>query len=513
MTRTPLFPTRADRPPRPAWRWLAAAALCGAAAGQAGAAPLALQTCRLPGVPQDALCGTLSRPLDPAAPQGRLIALHVAVLPAMARNKHPDPIVFLAGGPGQSAIALAPQLARQFARSQNRRDLILVDQRGTGRSAPLDCGDDNPARPVRDSEPAVQLRELAACRARLQQQPHGDLRQYVTSIAMADLDAVRAALGVERVNLVGGSYGTRAALEYQRQFPQHVRRTVIDGVAPPDMVLPLSFGDDGHAALQAVFQACETDAACRDAVGPLRTRWDAWMAGLPRPVTVTHPLTGATEALTLTPEMVSSWVRLPLYVPSLTAALPHAMSEATQGRLSPLLGLVSSVGGGRRSMRLAMGQHLSVVCAEDGPLVSRAAAAADTPGRRFGRGVAELYVTACADWPRGAVPPAFYTVPPARTPVLVMSGGADPVTPPRHGERVTAALGAQARHVVVPGAGHGVMSLPCLRDVVHRFIDAPDDAQALAVDLRCASQVPRATVFRPVQATVPGAEAQKGDRP
>jgi acetyl esterase/lipase len=96
------------------------------------------------------------------------------------------------------------------------------------------------------------------------------------------------------------------------------------------------------------------------------------------------------------------------------------------------------------------------------------------------------------------VPAAFYTVPGAAPPALVLSGGADPVTPPRHGERVARALGAKARHVVVPGAGHGVMALPCMRDVLFYFIDAADEGAALRVQADCAAALPRPPAFMPL---------------
>jgi fermentation-respiration switch protein FrsA (DUF1100 family) len=160
--------------------------------------------------------------------------------------------------------------------------------------------------------------------------------------------------------------------------------------------------------------------------------------------------------------------------------------------------------GSKRSMRLAEGMHFSVVCAEDAP---RLAQATDRPGADFGDVSAQQYRQICADWPRGPVPDAFYTVPAATAATLVLSGGADPVTPPRHGERVAKALGAKARHVVVPQAGHGVMALGCMRDVLFRFIDAASDDEALKVDAECARQIPRPPAFAPVQAAT---QAKKG---
>jgi hypothetical protein len=125
----------------------------------------------------------------------------------------------------------------------------------------------------------------------------------------------------------------------------------------------------------------------------------------------------------------------------------------------------------------------------------RLAGAGDTPGREFGTAFAAMYERLCAVWPRGAVPAAFYALPKSRTSTLVLSGGLDPVTPPRHGDRVARALGPLARHVVVDNAGHGVMAIGCMRDVIFRFVDAPTDAEALAVDAGCVAKVPRPPAF------------------
>ena len=252
-------------------------------AAPALAADGARKPCRLPGLEHEAQCGTVQRALDPVAPQGTQIDIHYAVLPALARNKKPDPVFFFAGGPGQSALDLAGQVSRLLARLGNRRDIVLVDQRGTGRSAPLLCDPPGVVRPLRDGvDPARQLELLRECRARLQALPHGDLRQYTTTIAVQDADAVRQALGAGRINLVGGSYGTRAALEYMRQFPQAVRRALLDGGAPPDMVLPVSFEADAQAAFEALLAACASEAACAARHPDLRAQWHAVLATLPR---------------------------------------------------------------------------------------------------------------------------------------------------------------------------------------------------------------------------------------
>ena len=470
--------------------WLALHATAHAAETRAG-----LKPCRLQGVEHEAWCGQLRRPLDPAQPQGTQIDIQYAVLPALARNRKPDPVMFFAGGPGQSAMALAGTVSRLLGRLGNRRDIVLIDQRGTGLSAPLLCKEPPPTAPMADGiDPMRQTARLQACRADLQKLPYGDLRHFTTWVAMQDADAVRQALGAAQVNLVGGSYGTRAALDYLRQFPRAVRRVVMDGVAPPDMVLPASFSTDNQAALDATLAACEADAICQQRHPTLRADWQRLLASLPREVSVLHPVTGGPEKLRITRQWVLGLARVPLYVPMLASALPQALAEATQGRFEPLVGLASATGGGR-SGQLAEGMHFSVVCAEDLPRLDQSA---DPPGADYGNSFAAQYRQVCEGWPRGTVPAAFYTLPPTPAAALLLSGGADPVTPPRHGERVAKALGAKARHVVVPQAGHGVMALACLRDVIFRFIDADTDEAALKLDADCARQIPRPAPFAPV---------------
>lgn len=470
------------------------------------------QPCRVDGIPNEVQCGSVRRALDPARADGPQIEVHYLVVPAMARNKRPDAVLVLAGGPGQSAINLAPLMLPGLARLNNQRDLVFIDQRGTGQSAPLQCPEEKHLPLQEAASNQRQLARLKDCLADLRQLPHGDLRHYTTPVAMQDMEAVRVQLGYTQWNLIGASYGTRAALEYQRQFPAQVRRTVLDGVAPPDMALPASFSQDGQAALDALFQACEGAADAGPAAAPgnascarqfpqLRQRWQALLASLPRTVQVTHPVTGVLETVTLERDVVLRAVRLPLYSPALAAALPYAIHEAAQGRFTPLLGLGSSFGSSR-ALRLATGMHFSVVCAEDLPRMQAQGAAA-TPGSDFGDSDARWYRSVCDFWPRAEVDPAFYTVPTARAPVLLLSGGADPATPARHGARVARALGSKALHVVVAQAGHGVLQLGCMREVVARFITAREDAQALAMDAQCAVAIPRPPPFVPVQPAAP----------
>jgi pimeloyl-ACP methyl ester carboxylesterase len=469
------------------------------------AAPLA--ECHVAGIRNGVLCGAVERPLDPAHPERAQIAVRYVVVPAMARRKFADPVFLLAGGPGQSAIAVAAMTMPLFARLNNRRDIVFVDQRGTGQSAPLQCQDPEHETLAEQSNPGRQLRLAMQCKAALLTLPYikseSDLGLFTTSIAVQDLDAVRRELGAERIDLVGASYGTRVALEYQRQFARTVRRSVLDGVAPPDMALPASFSLDNQAAFDGLVAACAAEPACARDHPDLHARFAALLQSLPRPVKAAHPLSGHVEEFVLSRDMLLAAVRSSLYSPALAAALPAAIDAAVGGDFDGLIGLNATFVS-RKATKLATGMHLSVVCAEDVP---RLRVADDKPGAEFGTEFARSYLQLCSGWPRGSVPTAFYSFTASAAPVLVLSGGIDPATPPRHGERVARALGPMARHVVVANAGHGVLGVGCMRDVVFRFIDAVDDRDALTVDAGCAAGVPRPPAFRPIVAAAAASQA------
>src|SRR5687768_3115526 len=211
----------------------------------------------------DARCGSLTVDENPSDPQSRQIMLNVAVVPAISRSPEPDPLFILVGGPGQSAIETFPALFSTVFRIHENRDIVLVDQRGTGESNPLRCLDPEDETLVED-EQAIAL--LKACPEKLK----ADLRFYTTDIAMQDLDSVRAALGYETINLYGVSYGTRAALVYLKMFPDHVRSLVLDAVVDPKFVLYQDAAQDGQRALEMVFGRCEADDVCKSTYPDLR---------------------------------------------------------------------------------------------------------------------------------------------------------------------------------------------------------------------------------------------------
>lgn len=458
-------------------------------------APVADPTtaCRIAGIRTEVRCGQLVRALDPARPGGPQITVHYVVLRSVARNRKPDPVFMLAGGPGQSAIGLAAAVLPWFERLLLQRDLVLVDQRGTGKSAPLMCPR-TPVLPFASDNAQAQSKELAQCRAALARLPFigapADLGFFTTTLAMQDLDAVRQALGAAQINVVGASYGTRAALEYMRQFGPYVRRSVLDGLAPPDMVLPTTLGPDSQAALDALWASCAAQSHCQKTFPTLAADWQSLWQSLPKTVTLAHPLTGQRVTVSATREAVIGAVRGALYTPAVAAALPQAVHDAARGHFEGLAAMHSALQDGPPHLRLALGMHLGVVCAEDYPRMAAAGAASavDTDPQT-------QYRRACRDWPQGDVPADFYRIPAAQHASLLLSGGLDPVTPPRHGQQVQQALGPLARHVVVPQAGHGILAHACMHKVLTAFIQAPDDAKALAIDASCAQSIPRPLAF------------------
>ncbi len=424
-------------------------------ASKAPETTIPLSPCRLPGIESEARCGTLEVWEDRKAQAGRRIKLKVAVVPAKLRSKEPDPIVIFAGGPGQGAIGLVPQVMPLFARLNDSRDILFVDQRGTGASSPLDCNGDTPLQQM--FEDAIPAKVVAECLKRLDADP----RLYTTTIAMQDLEEVRAGLGYPKLNLWGGSYGTRAALEYLRRYPDRVRTASLDGVAPAVMKLPLSFVADGDAALERMLFSCAKDPLCARSYPRLRETIGTIRAGLARrPVraAITDPLTGERESITVTENVFLSGLFRPLYLPELASLLPFAINAASGGDFNPLLAQNFAFSD-EMSENFALGMHLSVICSEDVPRISRSELASLSTSF-FGRALVDDFVRACGIWPRGEVPADYYDPVRATAPVLLLSGGIDPATPPRHGDLVASWL-PNAKHLVAANLGHGVSLHGC----------------------------------------------------
>jgi len=478
------------------------AAAC-ARAPEAPQATIKLQACRLPGVEIEARCGSHEVWEDRDGKNGRRIRLDIAVVRARMRTHEPDPIVILAGGPGQGAVSLASQVLPLFSRLNDARDIVFIDQRGTGNSHPLDCEDEQ-APPLQSLfEDTLPEPLVARCLATLDADP----RFYVTSIAVEDLDEVRAGLGYDRVNLWGGSYGTRVALEYLRRHGDRVRAAVLDGVAPATMKLPLSFVADGDAALSRLLEACDAEALCKRTYPRLKETIATLRGQLARRaarVGIQDPRTGERETISVNENVFLSGLFRPLYVAELASLLPFGISAAAEGDFNPLLAqnleFADDV-----AENLSLGLHLSVICAEDVPRISREDLAA-LDRSFFGRALVDNFIRACAIWPHGKVPADFYEPVRSEVPVLILSGGIDPATPPRHGAQVAATL-PNSKHLVAPQVGHGVSMHGCAPRLIDTFMR---NADARAIDGRCLERIPRPLFVMPLGTEAPRAAAGSG---
>lgn len=431
----------------------------------------------------EAECGRFEVAEDRRRPDGRRLDLHYAVLPAVSRRVEPDALVFLAGGPGQSATETFPQTSQAFDGLNHERDVLLLDQRGTGDSHSLDC----PGLAAEDSlevPPLDELRRLSEqCVAGLDVDPVN----FTTEAGARDLDELRQALGYERLDLYGISYGTRMALAYARLFPERVRTLVLDGVVPPDWLLGPSAARDAQTALDAIFARCAAEESCAaafpDPAGDLRRLLDRLDAA-PVPVGLDHPRTAVAVDLLVDRQVFTGALRLLSYSPETAALLPLLLSDAAKtGDLRRLASLALTVSDGVEQS-FSTGLSYAVSCNEDVPYFPEDDAATDGD-TYLGAGFAKSLRVVCEPWPQGEVPAAARQPLVSDIPTLLLSGEADPVTPPANAERVAKTL-ANSRALVAPGMGHGVVARGCIPKLVESFIETG----ALAdLDLGCAGDI------------------------
>jgi pimeloyl-ACP methyl ester carboxylesterase len=425
---------------------------------------------------EGARCGALTVFEDRAAGQGRTIDLASVVFPAKS-DAPKAPIFFLVGGPGESATDVAPFVKDSpLARFLVDRALVLVDQRGTGRSNQLQCAP--PATPTGYFGHVLDPEQVAECRVELERK--SNLALYTTSIAMDDLDDVRAWLGYDMIVLWGGSYGTRAAMEYMRRHGSHVEGAILDAVAGFDALMPLSYAYDAQRAFDRVASDCAADSGCAAAYPDLERSLavvlDRFREG---PIEVSiRP--GRDAAPVTVPYAIGDFgytIRGMLYSPRQTARLPKLLTAAagSKGDLQPFAQAYFDravlLGGA-----VANGLYLSVLCTEDVPYIADDAVLRWTAGTYLGTYLVDDYREACNLWVRGTTPPDYHRPLSSNVPTLVFSGGRDPVTSPRWGEEVVRHL-PNGRHILFPDGGHGATMTPCGLRLIGDFLagTAPRD--------------------------------------
>ncbi|MGH8081540.1 MAG: alpha/beta hydrolase [Lysobacter sp.] len=428
-----------------------------------------------------AQCASFEVAENHAAPNGRKIKLHLAWLPATDEGAtDTDPVFFLAGGPGQAATESWALVDSAFREVRKHRNIVLIDQRGTGQSSPLTCRD-----AVGDSEgPQDEQTALANSIAAVERCAKAlkvDPRYFTTTDAIADLDAVREAIGVAQIDVVGVSYGTRVAQQYAGRYPQHTRTVVLDGVAPNELVLGSEHARNLDSALTAQFKLCQQTPACRARFGAdPREQLRQLMARLqttPVEVDYRDPNTGEPLRERVTAGHVAMLTRMFSYAPEAASLLPLMLNEADQGRYAPLMSL-SKMLGNQLGEELNYGMQLSVTCAEDADLFVANPGDADTV---LGDAMTQTLSAQCKVWPTGQRPKNFHEPFKSSLPVLLLSGELDPVTPPRYGEQVLKHL-PNGRHLILRGQGHGSLRTGCTPKLLGQFIETAD---AKKLDARC----------------------------
>ncbi|MGE5357664.1 MAG: alpha/beta hydrolase [Bacteroidales bacterium] len=477
-------------------RAIAGAAVAAAAVSVAGfqatppaAAKLVLAPCDIEGLQTKARCGTYQVWENRDAKAGRRIPLKVVVVPATG-EREADAFTYFAGGPGEAATRLAPFLATEFAAFRVHHDLLLVDQRGTGGSHALDCD----LYPGTDAQAALGAfyppDRVRACRTVLEKD--ADLRFYTTPIAVDDLDEVREALGYARLNLFGGSYGTRAALVYIRRHEDHVRSAVLQGVQPATDAIPLRFPKFAQQAIDAIFADCAADAACHTAFPSLPAELRAIVdraSKAPVPVDILDPKTGDPIHVSLTRDLLGEALRYLMYQSATGLLVPSLVHQASEGDFGALaeFALFS-----RRQLVNGLGQglYLSVTCSEDLPFIEAAEAEREASNTFLGDYRYRQQRAACEQWVRGPIPADYRQPTKSNVPVLMLSGAWDPVTPPSNAQAGAATL-PRAALITVPSGGHdydGLEGVECVGELVGRFLN---NGSADGLDKSCVNRIRR----------------------
>jgi pimeloyl-ACP methyl ester carboxylesterase len=446
-----------------------------------------LAPCEVPGLSGPARCGTFAVPENRATGEGRRVELAVVVLPSTGEAPARRAVTYLAGGPGESSTRGAAGVAGFLAGLRDDFDILLVDQRGTGRSRPLlRCPyQDDPARQQQYLDEFMGLGELTACRRELER--HADPGLYTTTHAADDLDDVRAALGYETLDLLGVSYGTRLAQEYARRHPRATRTLTLLGPVAMDAFLPLAMARDFDVALAGTFAACRRDEGCRTAFPALEEDLASALARLDQavdPVVVRAPRGGEPIAVPMNRAVFAQALRYMHYSPASQVGVPYAVHRAAGGDFEPVASFAAVIGAQLNGG--ADGLYLSVTCAEDVPFFSLEEGRAAAAGTLLGELRVNQQKAACALWPRGEIPEGFHQPVTAAAPALLVVGELDPATPPRWARQIATHLSA-ARVVVVPEAGHeteGLAGGECIAQLPARFIAA---GSFDGLDLECAA--------------------------
>lgn len=449
---------------------------------------VSLTSCRLPGVDGEARCGTYEVYEDRRARKGRKIALKIAVLPALGSKPAPDALFILAGGPGQAATETAEFFARVLAKVRQERDIVFVDQRGTGGSNGLHCD------PYGESLQGhlgdlFPVKAIKVCRAEWERR--ADLRLYTTPIAMDDLDEVRAALGYEQIDLFGTSYGTRAAQVYMRQHPSRVRSVILKGATPISDNIPSVIARDAQRSLDIVFDDCAKNEACRRAFPNLKREFADVLARFEKgsvTVEVTDNKTGETGHVEMSRGAFATTLRSLLQSAATITRLPMMIHQAYNGDYAPFMNNTISIRRGS-AKGFNYGMFLSILNAEDLPLIDPKQVERESAGTFMGDYYYRQIARAGKLIPVGAAPLNYKEPVRSEAPVLIVSGYLDSATPPENGDKIARHL-PNSLHVVVRHGSHGYSTnlSPCIDQLMADFISR---GSVKGLDTSCIARIPQ----------------------
>ncbi len=439
-----------------------------------GAERLPLAVCRPEGAEEDLLCGSFSVPEDRETPGGRQIALRVVVVPAHTEHPLSDPVVPIGGGPGEAITEEAAGVGHEVGGLLAQRDVLLVDQRGTGGSNGLFCTFGiSPANPQPAFDTMFPLDGVKACAAELAKK--ADLTKYTTTLAVEDLEAVRRWLGYGRLNLIGGSYGTRFVQEFLRRHPESARTATLQGVVSMDQRMPLQHARDGQRSLDQVLTLCAADPACHEAFPGVRNElWTVLdrLDRAPGTATVDNPIADGKVTLSVGRGIFAEALRSKLYTVHGSAEVPFLIHRAYGGDFGPFF-KATIPWRVFVELRIANGMYLSDTCAEDTRWFTEEEARLDDMGTALGDFRVDVQKAACSVWPTAEIPADFRQPVTTDVPVLMLDGELDPVTPPRYGRDAVRHM-PNGLLVVVPGGHHGLdLSHPeCLLGLMGKFIES-----------------------------------------
>jgi pimeloyl-ACP methyl ester carboxylesterase len=446
-------------------------------------------------VEQNAQCGSFEVSENPQDSNSKKIALNVLRIPAVNPVPEKDPLFIVAGGPGQSAVVVAESIHRVFSDIRKNRDIVFVDQRGTGKSNPLDC--DVEADDTKQLSEAEQKAFAKEATTKCIEKHKDHAAYYTTNYAVTDLDEVRDALGYEKINLWGGSYGSRVVLEYMRRYPAHMRAGVLDGAAPVAIALPWFMEVDGLAGLQAINKQCAAYSACASHYGNIvekAERVSSKLMARTQEIKISHPRTQEKINVSLTAQDFSSMVRLALYNRDVSSLLPQVISDADSGDYQ-LFASLSYLAKSKSEMAgISYGMHYTIACNEDYALYKDKNA--QDSNVFLNSNIVQLYTEICVQWPRATLPADYWEDVKSDLPVLILSGAMDPVTPPRWGDYVKKNL-TNAIHVVAPGGHHIISGDGCISQLIAAFI-AKGDGKDL--DTKCAQNIQPLAIHLPSSA-------------